>query len=318
MSSRSLSFVELRQQVFEYHRLNRWQDALSLLELNVPRFNIPAQSASISYWQACFLCLSGQPDEALHILEEGLKHGLWWPEGRLRYDDDLHSLQGNPDYEKLIAECVKRHKQSEAVGAKTSRLIVQPSVETPTPYSCLVVLHGYAGNAKTTLPDWSSLVKHGWFVAAVQSSQVADMDGFHWVDEDRASADVRQNIDELATTFQLNFDHFALGGYSNGGRAALTLALTNSIHARYVISVGGSLRNQTLNALDWDSIRKMGAPRILLIVGERDESPLTRMTEQAQLFEAKGLDVTLQIIPEMGHSVPSDLPERVIGWLNQE
>ena len=318
MNNNQLNFVELRGQIFEYHRLGKWEEALSLLEQYASQFDISAQSASISYWQACFLCLSDQSDEALRILEEGLKRGLWWTEVRLRYDDDLHSLQGNPEYEKLIAECVKRHKQSEAVGAKTSRLIVQPSAEIPTPYSCLVVLHGYAGNAETTLPDWSPLVKHGWLVVAVQSSQVADMDGFHWVDEDRASADVRQNIDELATTFQLNFEHFALGGYSNGGRAALTLALTSSIRTRYVISVGGSLRDQTLNALDWDSIRKMGAPRILLIVGERDESPLTRMTEQAKLFEAKGLDVTLQIIPEMGHSVPSDLPERVIAWLNQE
>ncbi len=312
-----LNFLELRAHIFEYHRLGKWKDALSLLEQYASQFDVPAQSASISYWQACFLCLSGQSDKALRILQEAVERGLWWSEIRLRYDDDLHSLQGSPDYETLIAECVKRHKQTDAMGATISRLVVQPSTETAAPYSCLIALHGYAGNAVTTLPDWSPLAKHGWLVVAVQSSQVADMDGFHWVDEDRARADVRQNIDELSTVFQLNADHLALVGYSNGGRAALTLALTGSVRTRYVVSVGGSLGDEKLNALDWASIRKTETPRILMIVGERDESALTRMTQQTKIFEANGLDVALQIIPEMGHSVPSDLSERVIVWLEQ-
>lgn len=134
----------------------------------------------------------------------------------------------------------------------------------------------------------------------------------------QARIDIQENIDTLTSTFPLNPEQFAIAGYSNGARAALTLALTGGVRARWVISVGGALQDRVLKSLDWQNVTSMDAPNILLIVGEHDHNRLSRLIEQAKLFELNGLNVSLEVIPKMGYSVPPDLSERVIRWLDQK
>ena len=298
-------FSTLRQQIFEFYRLQQWTQAITLLEGHSP--HTPIEATYITFWKACFLCRAGRPDAALNALQNGVQRGLWWTEVRLRHDTDLQALQGNPAYEALIAECVQRHKTAEQTHTHTSRVVVQP--DSPPPYHAMLALHGYAGNAAGTLPDWSPLSTHGWLVAALQSSQVADMDGFHWVDTDRARDDVQHHLDELSNEFAL--DQVALGGVSNGGRAALALTLTGAIRAKWAISIGGSLHDDTV--IDWS--QPFERPRVLLIAGALDTVPLERMSQQADIFKAQGVDVTLQVVPGMGHSVPHDLVERILQWI---
>lgn len=304
--------VQLRDTIFEFHHGGNWQEALTLIENQMPHFSTPAEIAKLTYWKACFLSLLGRTDEALSVLQTGLEHGLWWSEVRLRYDDDLAALQGVPAYESLIDECILRHQQAEATEHHTSYLAAEPPTDAAKPFPCLLALHGYAGNAAITLPAWAPIAAHGWLVAALQSSQLADMDDFHWMNESQSAEDVQKNLRDLSAAYPLDFDRLAIGGYSNGARTALMLTLTGMIRAKWVISVGGSLRDETLARIDWQAV---GNPRILLIVGEHDDNPLTRMTQQAELFRSNGLDVTLQIVPNMGHNIPQDLAERVIRFL---
>lgn len=310
----SPGFTALRDQVFALYAQRAWQEALVLLDQVTPAWFAPAEAASIVFWQTCFLALLGRSDAALDTLEAGLQQGLWWAEQRLRLDPDLRSLQGLPRLEAVIAACRARCAEA-GRHVQPARLVAEPPDHTQPPYPLLLALHGYDETAAAALPAWAPVAAHGWLVAALQSGQLAGMAGYHWMDEARTQRDVRQHLDALAATYPLDLGRLAIGGFSNGGRAALLLALTGAIPATRVISVGAMLRDETLAAIDWQARGSAGAPRVLWIVGDQDTALLPCLTGQAELFRQNGVDVTVQVVPGLGHALPPDLASRVAAWL---
>lgn len=309
----SPAFPNLRAQVFALYEQQAWAEALVLLEQHAPAFAEPSEAASVVFWQACFRSLLGRTDEALDTLESGLGRGLWWAEQRLRFDPDLQPLQGLPRLDGIIATCRTRCAEAER-HVRPERLVAEP-VAQMAPFPLLLALHGYDGAAAGTLPAWSPLSAHGWLVAALQSSQMAGLAGYHWSDEARTRQEVRQHLDELAAAYPLNLERLAIGGFSNGGRAALLLAFTRALPVTAVVSVGASLPDEALAALDWEASGGAGWPRLLWLVGERDAYALPRITSQAEVFTGHGVAVTVEIVPGLGHEVPLDLARRVASWL---
>lgn len=314
MNESALTFVQVREKIYTMHPTKQYQAALDLLEAQIKHFEKPVEIAKIIYWRACFLCLVGQADEAMYALAEALGQGYWWNGSMLANDDDLAHLRHRPAFAVLITECERRQAVAEAEGAATLRLVVSP--ESAPPYPLVIGLHGYGSNAEVALAEWSPMTGEGWLVAALQSSQVADMDGYHWNDEARAIQDITFHLDELAQAYALDETRLMVGGFSNGSRTALRVTLTGAIKARYVVAIGGSLSDETLAALDWKHIREGNPPRILMMTGEHDSGILERLQHQAEIFAAQGLDVTMQVIPTAGHVVPTDLIERIRAWLD--
>lgn len=308
------SFAQLRSQVFTLYDQGAWQEALALLDQRPTMIDEPAQAATVVFWRACFLSLLGRAEEALHELKAGLDRGYWWAEHRLRNDSDLQNIQGRPALDAVIAECEHRRQAAEQQ-VTLARLVEGPPSGARQPYPPILALHGYDGNAAGTLPFWAPLAAQGWLVAALQSTQLSGMSGFHWSDEDRARRDVQQHLRDLSALYALNLERLVLGGFSNGGRAALTLALTGAIPAAQVISIGASLRDETLAAIDWLSVNPSDLPRVLFLAGERDKPVLPRIAQQAVIFERSGVDVTIQIVPDLGHDIPPDLAARLSSWL---
>ncbi|NJL53958.1 hypothetical protein HC928_01545 [bacterium] len=132
----------------------------------------------------------------------------------------------------------------------------------------------------------------------------------------RTHHDVEVQMQELASSHPITSGCVMMGGFSNGGRAALTLALKESFNVQYVVSVAGTLTDGSLANMDWQSIRAKTLPPILLIVGEVDNPVQLRIQEQARIFGLNGLDVSVQIIPALDHRPPDDLAKRVLTWLS--
>jgi predicted esterase len=316
MSPWSPDFLALRAEVFRHYGLQDWHRALSLLEREGVRFTMPSEAARIIYWRACFLCLLGHPDDALNAFQAGLDRGYWWDELLLRHDADLRSLQNNPAYETLIEECKRRNVQADVQSPKGGvRLVVEPPINARRPYPLLLALHGYGHNAAETLPHWASMAEQGWLVAALQSSQVAGMDGFHWVDEARSIEDVRGHLQALVQAYTIDQSRLVIGGFSNGGRTSLMLTLREMIRARLVISVGSGLHSETLAMIDWDHLRRHNPPHLKLIVGERDETVRADVVAQVGRFKSAGLSVDVEIVPGLGHAMPMDFSTRLAAML---
>lgn len=307
-------FTMIQNQVFRHYHDRTFKEALALLDNVQNTVEFPAQMVKVVYWRACILCLLQRPDDAIQALQDGLENGLWWSEGKLRNDTDLQSLQGNLLFDAVIDACNLRRQQAEA-SARSLGLVSIPALQRDT-FPLAMVLHGYDSNAAETLPIWSPLSEHGWLVAALQSSQLVGMDGYQWADGARTYHDVEVQMQELASSHPITAGCVMIGGFSNGGRAALTLALKENFNVQYVVSVAGALTDDSLANLDWRSIHAKTLPHILLIVGEVDNPVQLRIQEQAHILSSNGLDVSVQIIPALGHRPPDDLPKRVPAWLS--
>ena len=56
----------------------------------------PENGSKITLWIACFLALLGENEKALEALEEGIKHGAWWPRNLPLSEQDIKELRKHP------------------------------------------------------------------------------------------------------------------------------------------------------------------------------------------------------------------------------
>lgn len=288
-----------------------------LIEQYLEYFEKEAAIAKLLYWKACFLCLQGEADQGLQTLQDGLGRGLWWSQRRLKFDEDLSPLQDNETYQELIIECIVRHKKAQRTNNNASYLFEMPSPSIKPPIPIMLALHGHASNAAFTLPHWSNLKTSGWLVTAIQSSQLAGMDEFHWTDVQRARDDVNQCLTSISADHHGDTNQTAISGYSNGARVALELALKRSVRCNWVISIGGYLLEEQLRQINWQQLKKAISPKVLLVVGEYDRFALEKMRDQAAIMQSKGVNVMLQIVPGIAHTIPNDLADRIQRWMSE-
>lgn len=308
MSPTPSPFDELRVEMFRLYAARDWAGALDLLRDADARLSDPPQVARVVYWRACFLALLGRADDALSTLQGGLARGTWWSSMQLRIDDDLVTLQDEPAFMSILDECERRRLAAQS-GIRPARLIVEPSRQDDRPLPLLLALHGYGGNAAETLPTWTSATEAGYLVAALQSSQLAGMDGYHWTDEALTTAEVRQHLAEIAVQYPIDRSRLIIGGFSNGSRLALVLTLATDLHPAAAICVAGGLRTEAFETLDYAALRARTLPRIVAVVGADDRN--TSLGEQAERMIAEGLSVELQRVPGLGHAYPADFGERL-------
>ena len=185
--------------------------------------------------------MTEQAPAALSTLQHALDLGYWYPPTTLHGDPDLASLQGDPEFERIVALCAGRFDQA-AKTARPERIVLTPPPDTPTPYPVLLVFHGRNAAAAASQPYWESLAERGWLVALLQSSQVVGIGTYAWDDRQRSIEEARQHFDELSSSYPVHWQRLVLGGFSQGAGLAIWLALNKLLPAAGFIAVAPYLR----------------------------------------------------------------------------
>ncbi len=63
----------------------------------------PDQRTSLDYWRMTMAARTGDPAQSMKVLREALEHGQWYSELLLRRSPSFKPLQGDPDFEQLVA-----------------------------------------------------------------------------------------------------------------------------------------------------------------------------------------------------------------------
>ena len=296
-------FSEYQKQLFQLYSEQRYSEALRIAEEAGRSF--PTRAGRTIYWRACLLCRLGKPDEALRVLQEGLRDGHWWGISKLSADADLAPLQGRPDFQEIVAECERRRQAAQAQ-AKPHLKVLEPvggsTVKTPV----LLALHWAAGNVEDFADYWQAAWQQGWLIALPQSSQICSEDGFWWPDYELGRREVLATFERFRQEYVFCADEIVIAGASQGGVLAVRLALEGAIPCRGFLAVVPSLRDHTVEELI--PLLKAAAERGLggwIITGERDPclEPTRRFHEQALKH---GLRCELFVKPGMGHAFPVD------------
>lgn len=299
------AFSKISTKFFELYGQEAYAEALGLIDDAFASF--PEHRTEMLTWKLCMLSRIGQTDKAIELLRNAVETSTyWWMPSALRKDPDLAPLQGNPEYEQLVAICEAR--QQEAMQSSgPERIIFQPKAGSPSPFPLLMSFHGWGQNAEIDAPHWQGLADQGWLVAVTCSSfQVAD--GMHaWDDLERTVNEAKAHYEALCCDFPVDSKRVVLAGFSQGGGRTVWMALSHAIPACGVIGIGPYL----------DEIDKLGPSlpqkpipdvRIYVISGaeEKDEGMFAKI---GALCVEKGVPFQHEIVPNIGHEFPLDFEQ---------
>jgi acetyl esterase/lipase len=299
----------------EFHTLcsqAQYAAAYELATREAGRFPESAQ-AIVYNWRFCSACLMGDPALALRLIEEALAAGYWYGEADLREDADLASLQGLPEFERLIARSSQR-RDAVLAQAKPRLKLIKPKGAT-APYPLLLALHGNNSNIASSERYWRAAAEHGWLVALPQSSQAMSEHGFGWNDHNWSVGEVVRHFATIQEDYAIDHEQVIVAGFSMGGGLAAWLALSGELPARGFIAIGPFLDRveSVLPLLDAPRERPL---RAYLVASQRDAYCYGVAQKLAELLPTHGIACELELHPDLGHDFPPAFERSLIKGLD--
>ena len=188
------TLADVQHEFYELYRTHAYSDILTLLDNHAGLFS--GRGVLTFYnWKMCAAALNGDTPLALAILRDALDNGAYWSEKYLRSDEDLATLQGNPEFEQLVTVS-NAHQLELQQNAKPELIVVTPTGNVSAPYPWLMALHGNGSNSRVPAfaDPWQSAVTRGWLLALPQSGQIVAPDSYVWDDRDWVIREVQQHI----------------------------------------------------------------------------------------------------------------------------
>ena len=299
------NFSELTKKFFELYGEETYTDALALVEEALPDF--PEHYTEIITWKLCLQSRIGHDEKAIETLRNAIETSTyWWIPAALHEDPDLATLQGNPEFERLVSICETR-RQTALQNGRPERIVFQPKTGSSEPFPLLMSFHGWGRNAEIDAPHWQGLADRGWLVAVTCSSyQVAD--GLYtWDNLDRTVDEAKIHYEALCRDFPIDPKRVVLGGFSQGGGRAVWLALTQAIPVCGVIGVG-----PYLNEIDTlaPTLPQKPVPNVrFYVVSGAEENDEGMFAKIGALCAEKGIPFQHEIIPGIGHEYPPNFEQ---------
>jgi len=304
------SYQLLDARVMELYRKQDYAEALDLLTAEGPRY--PGNEIDVSYMRSCLAARKGDYGLAVGILEQALEQGLWFGDTLLRRSPSWQPLQGRPDFERLAAACLERQRAEQAGRPPARYAALIPDGAVP-PYRSIVALHGNGENPRKALDGWRAVTDEGWLLAAIESSQIIQSDGYVWDDTEVALREIREQYAALAADHELSADDLVIAGFSMGGYTALRVALSGTIPARAFILLGPGGPDPAADEPGaWlpliQEARARGVQlRGYLLAGQDDDvTEVETQRKLADFLTVQGIPCGFEAVPGVAHAYPLD------------
>ena len=318
------SYAEMRAYLGELFEQKKYAEAAAMLERVLDRFpdNVRANTFNL----AAARTMMGQPDKAIDALEDGLRRGAFYS----RWDFDgavMAPLKQHPRFAAFFQANLDRIAEADKKAVMRLEVATPVGYDPARRYPLFVALHGGGENIAMLKPNWvSPRLQAEFIVAYVQSSQVADMTGFHWQDEARTRRDLQTAYAEVVARYPVDPDRVIVGGFSSGGFASLVTAFHQTLPVRGFVALcpepPASITDADITAAVARGLR--GA----VLTTELDRRVAAQRAFAERLTALK-LDAEFALTPDIGHWFPKDfgqqldraierilapLPPRAPGW----
>jgi predicted esterase len=297
------SFEDLYGQLQQLYQNREYSAALQLATQALETY--PDQRTSLDYWRMTMAARIEDTDQTLRVLQEALERGQWYSELLLRRSPSFKSLQGNPEFEKLVAQnqTVAEHDSQTAFSIFTLRPENRCRSSGPA-CPLLLGLHTNAGTVHSSLGFWRPAATAGWLVAAPQSSQAIWKDAYVWDNRETAEGEIQKHYATLRQNYAIDPHRTILGGHSMGGEIAIWLALRGSIETKGFLAIGpGGPYMDDL--AEWSYLLESPAHpglRGYFVIGERDSSiSQENIHILMEKLNATGVACKLETLPDLGH-----------------
>jgi predicted esterase len=308
------TFDELYTQLQELYHDEEYLAALELATQAVDQF--PEQRTVLDYWRMTLSARTGNPAQALTILQAALDSGCWYSELLLRRSPSLKSLQGSPEFEDLIAHNQAAAEQDQQTHFPLFTLRPQGKCQSGGPPCPLLIgLHTNGGNVQSSLEFWKPAATNGWLVAAPQSSQAIWKGSYVWDDREVAEAEVKKHFLTLTERYAVDTRRSILAGHSLGGELAIYMTLNGSVKSRRFLAIGPA--GPFIDDLnEWEPLlheNPIQGVQGYIITGELDSTiSHTNINNLVAVFNQVGIPTRLETIPDAAHDYTPAFDEAIL------
>ena len=300
------TYEEMRAHLGGLFKDKKYAEAAALLERALERF--PDRALANTYNLALARLRQGDADRALAALEEGHRRGIFY--GLWDFAADAWApVKALPRFQAFLERNRLRIAEAQKAAAMRLEVATPEGYDPSRAYPLFVALHGGGESVADFRPAWTSpRLRKDFLTAYVQSSQVANMSGFHWQDAEATRRDLAAALERVVAEFPVDPGRVVVGGFSSGGFGSLVAALKGFLGVRGFIvlcpEVPADIGDDDLRAAAARGLR--GA----LLTTEADHRVEQQRALAARL-ERAGLAVRFHLTPGLGHWYPSDFhPQR--------
>jgi len=294
-------YKEMRARLGELFEQKKYTEAASLLESVLDRFpdNVLANTFNLAYART-FL---GDPDKVIEALEEGHRRGVYYGlwDFTAKAWDPFRDL---PRFRAFLEANKARIDEAQAKAAMTIEVATPESFDPAKKYPLFIALHGGGESVADFKPLWTSPRLRAEFITVyVQSSQVANMRGFHWQDVALTRRDLEAAYKRVLGQYPVDTGRIIVGGFSSGGFGSIVAAFGDLFPVRGFVAlcpvVPDAIRDEDILAA------KARGLRGTLLTTEQDGRVETQRAFMERL-EKLGLTVEFHLTPNIGHWYPKD------------
>lgn len=299
-------YWQMESKINTLYNQNKYQEALNILEKaseSLPSDEFEKYKFNIMLLRADFCCDEKRYQECLDIMEYLINQGY-------ACDNDIFEILPDKDdirYMKL------KNKNDIYLAEAKEKAKFKYVVHIPEDYSqerqypLFLALHGDPGNIDEFSEYWKpdELLKNGFIVVYVQSSQLLIHDGYGWTENFLVSRkDIKECYNLVSQKYSVDDKRVIIGGFSGGAMAALDIAMANIIPVKGIIALGPDLTEAFTK-----ENAKMAAERGVKCVLMEGEVliPSPELNEMIKIFKEVGFSYKLYINKGIGHAVPEDL-----------
>ena len=294
------TFNQLTEQLIQHFQNQKYAEALELI--TAEGNNFPEDRMWADYWKMVSAARLEKRGLVYEVARQLLADGLWYGEVLWRQSPSFEPLQGDPEFEKIVAASQEAQLRDMPTGEPTviTKFPVNHSAESPL----LIALHGNQSTAERTLPFWEPALKDGWVTAIPQSSQVMFKGAFAWDDLEQSKSYVINQYEALVQNIAFDAERVVIAGHSMGGLVAIQMALRGLLPVRGFVVNGPAVpyldEPEELDKL-LPRARERGL-RAYFIVGERDDAINTpEVKNLAEKIEAAGIPCEVELVPDATH-----------------
>lgn len=299
-----VTFGQLTEQLIQYFQNQHYAEALELIMAEGDNF--PEDRMWADYWKMVSAARVGNRDLVYTVARRSLADGLWYGEVLWRQSPSYAPLQGDPEFEKIVADSLQA--QLKDLPAREPIVITKVPANHSPNSPLLIALHGNQSTAERTLPFWESAVMDGWVVAIPQSDQAMFKGAFAWDDLEKSKAYVTSQYDSLAKNTDFDSPQVIIAGHSMGGLIAIQTALEGRIPVRGFVVNGPAVpyldAPEELDKLLISALER--GLRAYFILGERDDAINTpEVKNLAEKMRMAGIPCEVEMVPDATHDYSS-------------
>jgi predicted esterase len=300
----TIEFQDVQKEVFNCYFSQNFNEGLKIA--SNARNLYPESISKTTFWIACFYALLGDNEKALEALEEGIKHGAWWPRNLLLSEQDIKELRKHPRLLN-IAEFGDKRFNKEKTKSQPKLLVRTPkSYNENKKYPLLFVLHWRGGNNTEFEVYWNKVIERNEILLCLlQSSQMSGDSQFCWDDEKKGLLELQKAFFYLKKKFNIDLSKIILAGASQGARLSFTALLSDLIPTSGFIYAFPSIGDSNAFINNFKDVKSLQSLRGSIIAGQRD-SFYKENKLLCEILINSGVECKFFSYPDLGHLFPDD------------